>query len=316
MYQVQVLLATYNGAKHLEEFLLSLIGQSAVEIHLLVSDDASRDETLHIVERFSSSFASTKILAGPEKGPAENFFFLMSNANSYKFKYFAFADQDDIWKPSHLVDSITRLMNFSDLPAMTFSRVQTLVSGKGETSILPKNLLVDISPQIIFENPAKGCTIVFNKKLLLEAKIFENHGAVMHDWWMLLIAFTFGKVIPTKDIEVFYRIHPGNFIGLGKSRFFGKVRKFISGKVGEELHSQIHAFHSQIVAKNLEPIEDDLLTWHIGLHGDFFARYKMLNKARQLRVSRVQSMLLRIYCLLGLFAKDSANLQTPAKESR
>ena len=300
MYQVQVLLATYDGANYLEEFLLSLNGQLGVEIHLLVSDDGSRDETLEIVERFSSSFASTKILAGPQRGPAKNFFFLIGNAESDRYNYFAFADQDDVWKPSHLVDSIRRLMDFSDLPAMTFSRVQTLVTGNRKTSILPKKFLVELSPQIIFENPAKGCTIVFNKKLLLNAKIFESHGAVMHDWWMLLIAYTFGKVIPAPEIEVIYRIHSGNFVGLGKNRFFGKVRKFVSGKVSADLHSQIHAFHSEVVSRDLNPFQDDLLTWHLGLHGNFLTRYRMLSEATQLRV----------------FAKDSSHRQGTIRGNR
>jgi glycosyltransferase involved in cell wall biosynthesis len=310
MYQIQVLLATYNGSKYIEEFLLSLREQSGVEIHLLVSDDGSSDETLEVIQRFSNSFASLQLVSGPKKGPAANFFFLMSEARNSSYDYFAFADQDDIWMPEHLMSSINRLREFEYLPALTFSRVQTITSGPSLSAILPKDILTKISPQIIFENPAKGCTIVFNKKLLQVARNFENDGAIMHDWWVLLIAYTFGRVLPSRNVEVLYRIHNDNFIGLGKSRFIEKATKFITGTVSADLHTQIHAFHSEIVRKVLHPIEEDLLMWHLGLHGNWKVRSKLLTKPLRLRVSKIESLLLRMYCFLGLFGKYSSHLET------
>ena len=53
---IEVLLATYNGAHFLNEFLDSLVEQEGVDIHLLVSDDGSTDSTLEIVNSYNSKF--------------------------------------------------------------------------------------------------------------------------------------------------------------------------------------------------------------------------------------------------------------------
>ena len=66
-----MLLATYNGARFLPEFLSSLANQVGVEVDLIVSDDGSSDSTLDVIEQFRTLYHSVTILAGPRKGPAE-----------------------------------------------------------------------------------------------------------------------------------------------------------------------------------------------------------------------------------------------------
>jgi glycosyltransferase involved in cell wall biosynthesis len=117
---IEVLLATYNGAAYLGAFLESLAQQVGVSIDLRVSDDGSTDSTLIILESYRESFNSLVVTAGPEKGPSENFFSLIAKAKS---KYVALADQDDIWEPTHLINSIDRLASSGDVPALSFTRV-------------------------------------------------------------------------------------------------------------------------------------------------------------------------------------------------
>ncbi|WP_247391857.1 MULTISPECIES: glycosyltransferase [unclassified Bradyrhizobium] len=50
---VVILLATKNGAAFLEEQLDSYRTQTCRNWELLVSDDASRDDTINIIERFA-----------------------------------------------------------------------------------------------------------------------------------------------------------------------------------------------------------------------------------------------------------------------
>ena len=77
--EVEVLLATFNGASYLQEFLGSLAHQEGVKIHLRVSDDGSTDRTLEIVNSFKDQFASFNIYSGPCNGPSANFFSLIEN---------------------------------------------------------------------------------------------------------------------------------------------------------------------------------------------------------------------------------------------
>lgn len=46
MKKVQVLLSTYNGEKYLKEQLDSIIAQEGVDVHILVRDDGSKDDTI------------------------------------------------------------------------------------------------------------------------------------------------------------------------------------------------------------------------------------------------------------------------------
>jgi len=47
---IDVLLATYNGEKHLAELLVSLERQTHADWRLIVRDDGSADATLSVIE--------------------------------------------------------------------------------------------------------------------------------------------------------------------------------------------------------------------------------------------------------------------------
>ena len=51
--KVSVAMATYNGAKFIEEQLLSICRQTRKPDEIVVSDDGSKDQTLEIVDRVS-----------------------------------------------------------------------------------------------------------------------------------------------------------------------------------------------------------------------------------------------------------------------
>ena len=73
--RASVVLATFNGAKYVEKQLASLAEQTHLPSELIVSDDASSDATLTIIEQFAqlASFP-VRIFVNPEKlGYAQNF---------------------------------------------------------------------------------------------------------------------------------------------------------------------------------------------------------------------------------------------------
>jgi len=210
-YDVQVLLATYNGAKFLQEFLFSLQNQKCVRIHLTVGDDGSEDETLEILESFRSSFYKLTILESPRKGPAANFFYLLKNANS---EYIALADQDDIWKPNHLIDSIELLTVKSIEPKMVYSSVLEFGKGIRTHNKWPKYPREHGFESFFFQNYARGCTIVMNRKMVEFLSINRNSNLViMHDWWIALVAKSCGQAIFIREPHIYYRLHANNAVG-------------------------------------------------------------------------------------------------------
>ena len=50
--KIDILMATYNGEKYLEEQIDSIINQTYRNWNLLIRDDGSEDETLKIIENY------------------------------------------------------------------------------------------------------------------------------------------------------------------------------------------------------------------------------------------------------------------------
>ena len=101
MDKVQVLLSTYNGEKYLQEQIESIIRQEDVEISLLIRDDGSCDKTIEIIENLKRKNSNIIYYSGNNLGPARSFMDLINKSGN--FDYYAFSDQDDVWKSKKLI---------------------------------------------------------------------------------------------------------------------------------------------------------------------------------------------------------------------
>jgi len=93
---IGIVLATYNGAKHLQTQLHSIEAQTVLPASMVICDDGSKDETIRILEEFRtrSAFPVEIYINGASLGPTENFFHATSKCHT---EYIALCDQDDIW---------------------------------------------------------------------------------------------------------------------------------------------------------------------------------------------------------------------------
>lgn len=260
MEEIDVLLATYNGEMFIEEFLESLAGQEQVKIHLIVSDDGSTDSTVEIVKRYQLKFEKVTILDGPKKGPMRNFFHLLRNSSG---KFLALADQDDIWNKDHLIKSINRIKE-SDLPAMTYSSVVQFGDEGKKAEVWPSNYEGPKFPAIIFENTARGCTIVINAQARQLINIREPKNAIMHDWWILLLLQRYGRVHFQPQPEIQYRLHNKNYAGAPTQKFFKFLNTLRIGRwlplaqlhelldSPESKFKKVDTFNLELFAKNLD----------------------------------------------------------------
>jgi glycosyltransferase involved in cell wall biosynthesis len=224
--EIDVVLATFNGELFIDEFLESLAGQEEVNIHLIVSDDGSTDSTLEIIKRYESKFHKVTVLIGPRKGPMSNFFFLLRASQG---NFVALADQDDVWHQDHLINSINRIRSEA-LPAMTFSAVEQFDDLNESVNIWPLEYRGPRFPGIIFENTARGCTIVLNGQARDLINIKEPKNAIMHDWWILLLLQLYGSVNYESRPEIRYRLHAQNFIGVPNRRMLAFVKTLRNGR--------------------------------------------------------------------------------------
>lgn len=220
MAKVEILMSTYNGEKFIEEQIKSIFSQKKHEIHLLIRDDGSKDNTIEIVKRLKRKF-SIDFYSGENLGPAKSFMDLVYHCG--EADYYAFADQDDIWNLNKIGDAINFISARSDGPAAYCSNLTP--AKDSSNTILQDKLLSDCIAtkytQILSRcSDIFGCTMVWNKDLQnIIVSLNPPKELAMHDYWIALIAACYGVMLYDKDSKLLYRQHENNSVGAGISKF-------------------------------------------------------------------------------------------------
>ncbi|NCU38314.1 glycosyltransferase family 2 protein [Candidatus Saccharibacteria bacterium] len=229
MSRMAVLLATYNGALFLESLLDSVLSQT-VQPTIIVRDDGSDDNTPKIL----SSHADQLVLLNDRLGNVgivNNFNILAKLTNA---PYVAFADQDDIWEANKLavqMELMFRMENQygTDMPilihsdlAVCDSNLQTVAPSLWRYQRLNPN--VQSFSRLLVQNNVTGCTMLINKALK-DLAFPVPQGAVMHDWWLALVAAAVGKIGFVSHPLVRYRQHGCNQLGAVRSDWTGIVQR-------------------------------------------------------------------------------------------
>jgi glycosyltransferase involved in cell wall biosynthesis len=285
---VEVLLCTYNGEKYLKEFLSSLASQSDVNIYLSVSDDGSTDESLQIIRENWTLNGHLKIFHGPMRGPAENFFFLMSKAQK---RFILLADQDDIWEPNHAINSIKRIIEMPG-PAMTYCKSVTFGEGVTE-AIWPEGDQIPTISNFLVENFARGCTIGLNQELIRLVNSKKPKHAIMHDWWIALLAHTCGTIIFCPIVEVNYRLHESNAVGVSNFNLIERItniRRLNSWRPLLQAHELLQTFGDVMNPSKRREIEEFCCNLNNGLSG----RFKIALSRRRYRIKMKEELMLRV----------------------
>ncbi len=265
IYNVAILLSTYNGGNYLGKLLQSLYNQKGnFRLHIYVRDDGSTDNTLSILYKFRDSFNNITILKGENNlGPAKSFLTLLRI--SKKFDFYFFCDQDDIWKNDKVERAINKLNEFKvgNYPLVYFSNA-TVVDSK----LRSKGLVYKEKPHydfytIISYGGILGCTICFNSYLadLIKSKNMPSN-LVMHDSFTTIICVLFnGKIIYDSKSTILYRQHGDNSIGVRYKKLdkFKQALAYLFKKVNctipEQLNSILKIYGSDL------PIDNEKEEW-------------------------------------------------------
>jgi teichuronic acid biosynthesis glycosyltransferase TuaG len=115
--KTSIIMASFNSANFIREAIDSVIHQTVGDWELLVSDDASTDASVSIINDYVKLDARIRLIANQSNfGPAK-----ARNAaiKASTGRYIAFLDSDDLWKPEKLEQQIAN-MQTKNL-AFTFS---------------------------------------------------------------------------------------------------------------------------------------------------------------------------------------------------
>ncbi len=225
--EVEVLLATYNGARFLREQLDSILAQDYGNIRVLARDDGSSDETVEILSLYAQRFPGrVRVMpASPPTGSSKKNFQLLMKASTAD--YVCFADQDDVWLPNKVsrtkqaMDQLESrwgtkvpLLVFTDLQVVDEQLNLLYQSFWRYMNIDPDRM--DRLPELMVQSVVTGCTAMLNRPLL-ELSLRMPAGAFMHDRWIGLLASFLGKSSMVRAQTVLYRQHQHNVLGTGRN---------------------------------------------------------------------------------------------------
>lgn len=233
--KIDIVLATYNGAKYLSTQLKSIVGMQCFEElvnKIIVCDDNSSDDTLNIVREV---IPQEKLLVvnntqGKAYGPAKNFERGIALTTS---EYIMLSDQDDVWKIDKLVRYVEKAKKCDEnLPFIVFSDLEVV---DANLQTIDKSFLnfqsidktwVNHLNNIFIQNLAPGCTMMFNQKLLEKSMPFPEQ-CLMHDWWLMLVCKLYGEIkfIDNKTF-IKYRQHGNNQVGAKKMNLLTALSNF------------------------------------------------------------------------------------------
>lgn len=220
---VSILLATYQGEKHLPPLLESIFNQTMPHFTLWVRDDGSTDRTLSLLND-----PRIKILEGGKRlGAKDNFAALLAVPGDYFF----FADQDDIWHKNKLEVMLKRLKEVDPATPFLLHSDLELIDEEGHLIHPSFWRYAHLHPErsttlnrLLPQNVVTGAATAFNATL--KAKITTlPPAALMHDHWLALAAAAFGRLEPLPLPLVQYRQHPHNTLGAKRLNFRNALKR-------------------------------------------------------------------------------------------
>lgn len=258
MYEIIILMGSYNGSAYLEEQIHSIQQQTIENWQLIIRDDNSSDHTRELIKKYSDQDNRIILLNDfSHKGVINNFSELLNFAKMHTHaEYYAFADQDDIWLPKKLERSINKINKINlthqktQAPSLVFSDLK-VVDQKLKTLADSYLNIIGFDPNrsmtlnaLCWKNIAPGCACVFNRALLdLLKPLPEAKNIIMHDAYLVQVAASCGKLDYINQALILYRQHGKNSTGATIERH--QTKKYSYSKIRHKTISQLICLKEQ-----------------------------------------------------------------------
>jgi glycosyltransferase involved in cell wall biosynthesis len=239
---VDVLLSTYNGAPFLAEQIQSVLNQSDPRFRLLIRDDGSSDETPRLIAEFAGRYRGKIVLIdqrGPHLGACMSFARLLEASRA---NHVMLCDQDDFWFTDKIAVSLEKIRQCERrFPAETPILVHSdLIVTDGTLRPVHGSLWAyqGLNPlqghklnRLLTQNVVTGCASLINRALIRKALPIPSQ-AVIHDWWLALVASALGHLDLILRPTALYRQHANNSVGASRYGFqhgWQRLRHLLEG---------------------------------------------------------------------------------------
>jgi len=294
MSGVSVALCTRNGSRFIAAQIHSILAQTRPVDELIVSDDASSDETVSIVRAIIADHSDPPALRTIENSTA-----LGVTANFQQAilacskEVVVLSDQDDVWATQRiertleafdddasvlLVHSDARLID-ADGVAFNSSLFRSYRVDAATLGAIRSGRAYDV---LLRRNVVTGATTALRRELAVIACPFPS--SWVHDEWLAVVASATGRIVPVSEQLVDYRQHGSNQIGAVTVDFRAKLSRISTN--GADRNRRLLA-RAEVLAKRLPSLIPPAQQWMAD------AAYEKLNH-EQVRSALPVNRLLRV----------------------
>lgn len=197
--RISFVIATFNGASHIEAQVSSILEFLGPNDEVVVSDDGSTDHTLKILRSIGDSRVKYAP-AGPRLGYQKNF---QRAIEASRGNYIFFSDQDDICLPERVVKSLDALAKCDCVC--------------GDAIVVDQDLNLTSSSFFAMRKARFGAFRLFCKPAVIGATMACRREFVLrnlplprdvpHDMWLSILAALNGRLIADPSPFILYRRH-------------------------------------------------------------------------------------------------------------
>lgn len=274
-------MAAYNGEKYIKQQIESIMKNTYENIHLTIYDDTKEKQTsaamtdiLNLMkEKYGDKITYKK--NEQNKGCTRNF---LEGLQDSAAEYTMFSDQDDYWNKDKVELTLEKMKEMEskygkDTPLVVFtdaivvdSKLNLIHRSFHRSNHLNTNRLG--LAHLLMENKLIGCTMMMNQALKNKIIAIPENARV-HDWWIALVAASFGRIGYLEESTILYRQHEDNVIG--------------NQEYGSYIKRRLASLKSQreVIYSNMKQAEEFLNIYHMFLTKEqksVIGRFANLNK--------------------------------------
>lgn len=223
-----VAMSTYNGAAYLAEQLDSILAQTRPVDEIVISDDASSDQTLEILRCYAKENPQIvwKVMPSEQnQGFRKSFRRAISHCSG---EIIFLCDQDDVWMKEkvetmerYFMENPKMLSLISDFKTIDAKGNLYNPQTAGENLWVSNRVLNDKGNpvritlcEMLGRNQGQGCAMAIRSEIAREYAALEKDWT--HDWIINFIAAMHGGLYFCKEQLFRYRLHGSNVIGMAQ----------------------------------------------------------------------------------------------------
>lgn len=237
---ISIVIPSFNQGDFIEQTLTSVIGQNYPKLEIIVIDGGSTDQTIKIVEKYSSSLSY--FISEPDNGQAHA---INKGFRQAKGDILGWLNSDDMYLPCTL-SKVANIVGVSAEPKFVYGGCLHFFEGKASAfGYLPPDF--DAERLTYFDYIVQPST--FWSRSLWEAvgELNESYNYVL-DWDWFIRAAQVCNFIPIQDYFSIYRLHDNHKTGTGGLKRTEEMLRIVETYAKDEWISAYRDVYRQITS--------------------------------------------------------------------